>query len=220
MNRCLVTLVLTSGLTLVAACAAPSAQAQMKPPVVGFAKKGNKSDSTSAAKAEYATLPQGDSITSGGQTYVVLPDVRAVPANPGEEPAGLTVLERKGRFVVYKETRPQLKSPSALSAQDAGFGSGLAGQPLLSHAVVLNQRTGRVGVVIGTILVKLADMSQAEAIGAAQGLTVSSRFDHLNLAFYTAAPGQDLAAATAALRADPRVTSADPEILENVRKPN
>jgi hypothetical protein len=210
MTHRLGTLLVAGSLALVAACASTPAGAQQPLRPSGFLAGAAK------PKADYAALPQGDAITSGGESYVVLSDVRAVPSDPGQEPAGLNVLERKGRFVVYRETRPHLKSPSAMTVQDAG----LTGQPLLTHAVVLNPRTGNLGVVIGTLIVKLADMTQAEAIGAAHGLTLSSRFDHLNLAFYTAGPGQDIAAAAAALRADARVTSADPEILEHVRAPN
>ena len=206
-------LAVAASLALVAACASTKADAQqhaLTPAPGGFMAGAAK------PKADYAALPQGDALTSGGESYVVLSDVRAVPSDPGQEPAGLTVLERKGRFLVYRETRPALKSASAMTVQDAG----LTGQPLLTHAVVLNPRTGNLGVVLGTLIVKLADMSQADALAAAHGLTLSSRFDHLGLAFYTAAPGRDLAAATAALRADMRVTSADPEILEHVRVPN
>jgi hypothetical protein len=73
--------------------------------------------------------------------------------------------------------------------------------------------------VLGSIAVKLSDMSQAAALAAEHGLTLTSRFDHLGVAFLTAAPGQDIAAATVALRADWRVASADPEILETPRTP-
>jgi hypothetical protein len=166
------------------------------------------------AGAAYAAFAQGQTLTSGGQTYVVLPEARAIAADPGREPAGLDVVERKGRFVVYREPRGPMQHARPMLAEDASGGTAV-----VTHAVVLNRRTGRSGVVLGSIAVKLSDMSQAAALAAEHGLTLTSRFDHLGVAFLTAAPGQDIAAATAALRADWRVASADPEILETPRTP-
>ena len=215
-------LVCAVGLALGSTCVLQNVHAQVRPRSVqplGSATdespRALSGGASSQTKADYGVLPRGNTITSGGRTYVVLPDVRAVPSDPGQEPARLQVMERKGRFLLYRESRPQMRSSAAATVQDAT----LTGQPLLSHAVVLNPRTGRAGVVLGTIMVKLADMSQADAVSAAHRLTLSSRFDHLGLAIYTAGPGQDIASATAALRADARVTAADPEILENARMP-
>jgi len=205
-------LLLAAALAGVAASSPAQSQPAMPRPAPpmgqGFAAGGTK------ASAAYAALSQGQTLTSGGQTYVLLPQVRALPADPGGEPAGLDVVERKGRFVVYREPRGAMQLAQPMLAQDTRGGA-----TVVTHAVVLNRRTGRAGVVLGTIAVKLPDLGQAAALAAAHGLTLSSQFDHLGLAFFTAAPGQDIAAATAALRADARVASADPEILETVRTP-
>ena len=165
-------------------------------------------------QAEYAAMARGQSFTSRGETYVVLPGVRALAAGPAGQPAGLDVIERKGRFVLYREARAEMQHDQPMLAADP------SGARAVTHAVVLNTRTGRAGVVLGTILVKLKDMNQGPALAADYGLTLSSRFDHLGVAFYTVAPSQDIAAAAALLRSDIRVASADPEILETPRVPN
>jgi len=205
-------LLLAAGLAVSAACLSgpTSAQERLTPvggkvPVAGAA----------SLRAEYAALPAGDTLTSKGETYVALPDVRAMPSSTGAAPAGLAVIERKGRFLVYKETRPGMKSLRIATARDESAGP----LQVSTYAVVRNSRTGGAGIVLGTIVVKPRDMTQADALAAATGLTLTARYDHLGIVFYKAAPNQDIAAATAALRADARVISADPEILEHPHEP-
>jgi Open reading frame 2 N-terminal domain len=198
---------LAGGVTCAAVWSLHSAFAQSAP--AGFlAGKATRT-------ADYSSFAQGTQISSKGQTYVLLPGVRAVAADPESEPAGLDVVERKGHFVLYRENGPAAQSARAMTLQSSTG----TGTPITSQSVVLNPRTGKAGVVLGTIAVKLADMTQAGAIAESNGLTVDSQFARLNLVFFKVAPGQDIVAATAALRADPRVTSADPEILENPKVP-
>ena len=213
MTHRLASLLFAGSLVLAAGWASSQADAQQAVQPQG--SPGGFLSAAPAAKlqAQYAAMPRGQSFTSRGETYVVLPGVRALAAGPAGQPAGLDVIERKGRFVLYREARAEMQHDQPMLAQEPGAGA-------VTHAVVLNSRTGRAGVVLGTILVKLLDMNQAPALAADYGLTLSSRFDHLGVAFYTVAPGQDIAAAAALLRSDIRVASADPEILETPRVPN
>jgi Open reading frame 2 N-terminal domain len=212
MNRhpSLFILAMFAGLSFALTWAVAAAQAQQR---FGLSSSHNVAITP---KVEYSTFPQGDALSINGQAYTVLTDVRAFPASSGQQPSG-QVLELKGPYILYRESRPALQSTSARTAVEGSTQP--SGQPLLTHAVVLNARTGKVAIVMGTIIVKMTDLSQAGAVAASYGLALAGTFDALGLAYYTVAPGADIAAATTELRTDGRVTSADPEILEHVRVP-
>lgn len=165
-------------------------------------------------KPDYASMAQGDSFTSThGVTFVVLPELRAVesaPAGALTEP----VLERKGSFQIYRRSGLHAHSERLAVATES-----IGQHTLTTHAVVLNRRTGGLGIVLGRMVVSLADIAQSDAVAAAYGLTVATRYDENGIVIYRSAPGQDLGALTQALRADSRVLSADPEILQYLRTP-
>ncbi|MFI5399858.1 MAG: hypothetical protein ACHQZQ_02240 [SAR324 cluster bacterium] len=177
-----------------------------------FRKDGAASPPPS--KPDYASMAQGDSFTSShGVTFVVLPELRAVERPPA---GALTqqVVERKGAFQIYRQAALGSQSKRLAVATES-----MGEQSLTTYAVVLNRRTGGLGIVLGRIVVTLADIAQSDAVAAAYGLTVATRYDENKIVIYGTAPGQDLGALTDALRADARVLSADPEILEYLRTP-
>jgi hypothetical protein len=170
---------------------------------------------------DLAALATGPQVTVREETYAVLTGVRAVAARQAEAPAqalarvglaGSQSVGRKGGFVLYRDAGPaaQRATPALAALPAAGA----------SHPVLLNKRTGQVAVVLGSVGVKLKSMADADAVAAAHGLTLTHRFDHLSTAFYSAAAGQDLLAALAALRADPRVAQADLDLLEHMLVPH
>jgi len=184
----------------------------------GLAQTRRGQGGVAQKKPDYASFPQGNTILANGRTYIVLSDVRALPIESNVEPAG-EILQLKGQFLIYRETRSEMKSLSAQSVQEVGM-AGIAGQPVLSHAVVYNPHTHQIGVVMGSIVTHLANMTQAQEIAASHGLVLSAHYDQLGVAIYAVPAGEDVAAMSSALQADSRVASAEPEILEHERRPS
>jgi hypothetical protein len=84
---------------------------------------------------------------------------------------------------------------------------------------VVNERTGALGVLTGTLVVRPKNMDDADAIAGSHGLETIKAYPQLQTVFFRAAPGTDIADLSAALQADSRVASAYPEIIERVRVP-
>ncbi len=89
-----------------------------------------------------------------------------------------------------------------------------------TYPVVQNKSTGQLGVVLGTVRVKLADAGKAQALARAHGLSLGRLYARIGFAFFSVGAGQDPFAAARALRADARVADATVEILENVNVPH
>jgi uncharacterized protein len=172
-----------------------------------------------ASKAERAAviagLERGKPVVARGERYQQLPEVTAVErrgsATPEKAVAPLgavpaDILENKGRLVVFRS--PQKKT---------GVVERVAGTTV--YPTVLNTRTGTIGVLTGTLVVKPKNMADADAIAASHGLEKTKAYPHLQTVFYKAKPGIDLADVSAALQADPRIESAYPEIIEHLRVP-
>jgi hypothetical protein len=164
--------------------------------------------------ATLQSLGRGATLTSNEQEYQVLPGARAVQSQPQETQqqavarvGGGQAIESKGNFVVY--STPQQGGASV--AQVRG---------VTTYPAVLNTRSGNIGILPGTIRVKLKDATSAAAIASDKGLTLAGQLAHLQMAVYRVKAGQDLAAAAASLAADVRVVSAEVEVLEHMNVPH
>lgn len=170
-----------------------------------------------AADQRTATLQaagRGASLTSNAQEYQVLPGARAVQSQPQETQqqavarvGGGQAIESKGNFVVY-------------SAPQQGGASVAQVRWVTTYPAVLNTRTGGIGILPGTIRVKLKDSTSAASIASDKGLTLAGQLAHLQIAVYRTKAGQDVVAAATALAADSRVLSAEVEVLEHMNAPN
>jgi hypothetical protein len=159
------------------------------------------------------TLQQGKSLTSGREQYRHLPEVLAVARGAKETPqeaiariGGGQLLETKGRLVLFRSTQ-----------QKAAFVDGAGGSAV--YPTVLNVRTGTLGVLTGTLVVKPKSMADAAAIAGSHGLEKVKEYPHLQTVFYRVKFNVDIADAAAALQADARVENAYPEIIEHVQLP-
>jgi Open reading frame 2 N-terminal domain len=161
------------------------------------------------------TLERGKPIKGSREEYRHLAQVFAVVANSSETPeqaiartgdSGAQLVEMKGRLVLYR-------SAQARAASVERFGK------FNVYPTVVNARTGTLGVLTGTLIVKPKNMADADAIASSHGLEKIKAYPQLQTVFYRAKAGVDLADASAALQADPRVESAYPEIVEHVRVP-
>jgi Open reading frame 2 N-terminal domain len=162
------------------------------------------------------TLQRGKEITVHGERYQQLPEVLAVErASSAQSPrealslaqAGAAqVLETKGKLVLYRAG-----GANAALVQRVG-GSNV-------YPTVVNSRTGTLGVLTGTLIVKPKSMASADAIAAGHGLEKTKTYPQLQTVFYRAKPNVDIADISEALQTDSRVESAYPEIIEHVRVP-
>jgi len=170
-----------------------------------------------AAVTERAALLQsagrGTTISSNNQQYQILTGVRAAESLSKEQPqqtltrmGGGKLIETKGSYVVFSAAQQSAASVTSVNGT--------------SYPTVLNSRTGGIGIVPGTLSVKLKNSANAAVIAADHGLEVVRIFAHLQTAFYRIKPGQDVVAAAAALSADARVASAEVEVIEQINVPN
>ncbi|HET7764726.1 MAG TPA: hypothetical protein VFK92_06505 [Burkholderiales bacterium] len=162
------------------------------------------------------SLERGKTLKGSGDQYQQLPQVFAVTlANSNEQPqaaiartsdSGAQLVETKGKLVLYRSATSR---PAVL--QSAGSAS--------VFPTVVNTRTGTLGVLTGTLIVRPKKMSDADAIASSHGLQKSKAYEQLQTVFYKVKPGADIADVSAALQADPRIEIAYPEIIEHVRVP-
>ena len=167
-----------------------------------------------------ATLLEGATVTAAGEEYVYLPEMRAVRSAKSSDSAEGTlaklgiataaVLDSKGGFVLYKV----LEGTPIRSAMASAALKGTVEFP-----VVLNRRTGKLGIVSGSLVVKLKRMEEAEAIAATHGISLSRKYDRLGRAVFLVGQGTDMLAVEQAMADDARVESVQVEILENFNVP-
>ena len=173
---------------------------------------------TSAAPDRAAflrTLQRGKSISVGREQYQHLPEVLAVEGKNGEAPqqalatvgaGSAQVVETKGKLVLYRAAQAK----AALVERVGGS---------TVYPTVLNLRTGTLGVLTGTLVVKPRSLADAAHLAKEYDLLTVHEFAHLRSVFYRAKPGADIADLAAALQSDPRVENAYPEIIEHLRRP-
>lgn len=162
------------------------------------------------------TLQKGKEIRGSREQYRFLPEVHAVDHKAAAETpqqalarigeGGAQVLETKGRFVLFRSAQPK----PALVERVAGT---------TVYPTVVNVRTGTLGVLTGTLVVKPKSMTDAAAIANSHGLEKGKEYPHLQTVFYRVKANTDIADVAAALQADARIESAYPEIMEYVRSP-
>lgn len=182
-----------------------------------LAQKYGQSANTGATEraAMVKALERGKPMKGSRGQYQHLTQVFAVVANSSETPeqaiartgdSGAQFVEMKGRLVLYRSPRT---GPASV---------GRAGGATV-YPTAVNTRTGTLGVLTGTLVVKPKSMADADAIASSHGLEKIKAYPQLQTVFYRAKAGADIADASAALQADPRVESAYPEIVEHVRVP-
>jgi hypothetical protein len=170
------------------------------------AQKSTKSVAVTALATLVASLPRGRSISVNAETYQLLTDVAVTGGGSAQSPAGAassTPLASKGPYRFYRQQ--QTRAAAALTASVTGA----------VYPAVVNVQSGELGVVTGSIAVKLKNMADAATFGAADGLVLDSSFPNINLAIYRVATGRDVFDVSAKLSSDARVLTVTPEIMEN-----
>lgn len=85
------------------------------------------------------------------------------------------------------------------------------------YPVVLDAKNGKIGILMGTISVKVKDMADVDAIAEDMNLSVVRQFPHLNLVVFTGSNDQDIIDMSDSLSQDPRIKRTSIEILEEFR---
>ena len=179
-----------------------------------------KSKNQTSMKSEFNTLNKGTLFQSEKETYYFLPELYSViySGNPDNTASGnltsiqsersASLIQKKGRFSIYQ---------SGLKVQD----SKMTCQTVLANTlypVVLNSRTGNLGIVTGNVIVKLKDIEQADEIAAEFNLNLKKAYSHLSTAFYLPSSDQDMLQLTEELGNDSRVKRATIEVLEYIQE--
>jgi hypothetical protein len=173
-------------------------------PAVAQKHPASADEAAAGRAALLQSLQRGKEITGpGGEVYRHLPEVKAVE---GKDAVQGAVIETKGKIVLYR------------AAATGSVALDRNGKSMV-YPTVVNPQTGTLGVLTGMLVVKPKNMSDADAIAGSYALDKDRVFAHLRTVFYKVRPGQDIADVSTALRADPRVESAYPEIIERVRQP-
>ena len=176
-------------------------------------KKGVATAAVTERAAVLQTAGRGSSITSNNQQYQILTDVRAAESRSQEEPqqtlarmGGDKLIETNGTFVVF--TAAQQNAASVASVNGT------------SYPTAFNPATGGIGILPGTLNVKLKNMGHAAASAADHGLEVVRVFAHLQTAFFRVKMGRDVVTAAASLSADARIVSTEVEVIEHMNVPH
>lgn len=127
---------------------------------------------------------------------VVAVETAKYDSSMGEE------IEEKAGFTVYK---PANVEPSFVIDDR-------------TRPVVVNRSSGAIGIVTGTVVVRLKDFSEAEALASAFGLEEVSSDDTIATVFYRVPKGREIDDLIELLRADGRVARADAEIIQASRQ--
>lgn len=79
--------------------------------------------------------------------------------------------------------------------------------------VVVNPANNTLGIVSGTLIAVLHDLTTAETVATRHGLNVLVVDKNISAAFFKCPPGQDIAKAARRLAADPAVSSVETEVI-------
>lgn len=167
-------------------------------------------------------LPRGETFRNDGQPYVLLPTLRAGKEKGGDVQAGQVrpgdpvvssreALTERGLFTIYRPA----ETPSAAMTPDTS----VSAEVLPAYPVVLNERTGALGVVTRRLWLKLRDMRDTDPIAREYGLDNSFSNAAMRTSFYEVPGGADIWALRARLRSDPRVERVTLEVIDRVLRP-
>lgn len=164
----------------------------------------------------FQAAPNGPVIKFGSETFVLLPDLLAVrglgegiSTVRGLKEWGFDaaeVVESKGPFIIFRLE----KNPDTEANQSIRDHGGLS-----VHPVVLNPRTGKAGVVMGTLIVRFKGAMSTKAMAKAYGLKLRNESPPTRTAFFQVGLGGNPFTVADQLRQDPTVNSVEIEVLEN-----
>jgi hypothetical protein len=106
-----------------------------------------------------------------------------------------------------------------LSIPGPGVQSSLSSSSVNSYQIAYNIRTGKIGIIVGQIVVKLKPNVTAESIASNYSINLIDNFKLINIAIYSVNDFQDIFKIAQELIKDFGVESVDLDIIENINKP-
>ncbi len=140
-----------------------------------------------------ASRTQSPTVQASGESYVVLPTVRAVKSSEVSIRDQKNVIASKFGYTFLKNTSADGSLPR----------------------VVYNERTQQFALLTGVFKINLKSADLAHEIGKAYDLTTVQEFPHLKLALFQSATDSGLQEKLGSLRRNLNVTEVELEILEN-----
>ena len=163
----------------------------------------------------FDSYARGKSLVSRGNQYFILPTLEArkelhsrqKKRQPQSSQTNYdTVLAQKGGFLILAK-QDGLKNPQSNDSSSD------------NHPVVFNPRSQQIGIVLGSLVARMKNIEQADQLVTLYGLATVEKYPSKKLAIFKGRyPGQVLEIIDR-FQQDPSVSSAEVEILENLRRP-
>lgn len=138
----------------------------------------------------------GTLIDTNGTSYEVL-NLRAVPKDEYRPEMGAVVTEKMNYMMI---------------AGSQGLTAGV------TLPVVARASNGLLGIVTGTFLVKIKDLSDVSPVARTHGLTLKFLDEDTKVAYFSAAPATSLNDVLSALKDDPSVENASLEVIQSQKR--
>lgn len=183
--------------------------------------ESGQSNVGSTGSVSYSSLLRGSAFQTEKESFVFLPELYSIATFKTSDSYTLNLIsavqkdksaalfKQKGNFSVYRSNASASLNTMATQAT----------RKLTLYPVVLNTRTNNLGIVIGSIKVKLSDLSAASNLASTYNIKLVKSFDHLKTVFFEASANQDIILLTDSLSNDSRVQRATIEVIENVNIP-
>jgi len=145
-------------------------------------------------------VPDSEKIHSDGRQFTWRPELIAIPSDDYQASMGPAVTKRTTFTVITKKDK-----------NDPHFAIGSSSE----MPVVENLNNLQIGIVTGTLVIKLKQDQSAEELASKYGMELKSTVPHLNVAFLTAKPGIDIRSQLVELKKDSMIDTAEIEILDS-----
>jgi len=158
--------------------------------------------------SEYEDLKKGLIFNSKLENYIVLPELIASPAQTtnfiSKENKDTTEIKKIGKYFIQKFNQEQ-NARRVLNSTES------------SLPVVINSRTGKLGIISKTILVHLKNDIDVDLFLETYDYEIERRYDHLKKVYFYISNVDNLFQELQKLRNDSRIIRADLEIYENLK---
>lgn len=158
----------------------------------------------SKLKSSPKNIPDSEKIYSDGRQFAWRSELIAIPSNEYQASMGPPVKTRTTFTVITKKDK-----------NDPHFTIGSSSE----MPVVENLNNLQIGIVTGTLIVKLKQDQSAEELAAKYGMELKSTASHLNIAFLSAKAGIDIRSQLIELKKDSMIDTAEMEIIDSEVSP-
>jgi len=165
-------------------------------------------------KSTFNSYARGQDLMSKGKQYFILPTLEAREDSSASQTSvqsqqsqtsSSAILARKGSFLV-SEKQTNLQNPQTGSTPD-------------KYPVVFNPDSQQIGIVLGNLVAKMEDVNQAEPLISKYGLASVVKYPSMKLAIFKGKYPSQVLEIIDALQQEISITSAEIEVLEDLKRP-